>query len=93
MAIGRRFHAGSARLQASLALSLGDAYVKAGRLGVARSWWQIAQNLCRDDDLQASIRRRYGWQDGEILDRLEEELDRSRSALDHPMTDLAMMWN
>ena len=93
VAIGRRFHAGSARLQASLALSLGDAYVKAGRLGVAHSWWQIAQNLCRDDDLQASIRRRYSWQNEEILDRLEEELDRSRSELDHPMTDLALMWN
>jgi tetratricopeptide (TPR) repeat protein len=93
VAIGRRFNAGSARLQASLALSLGDAYVKAGRLGVAHSWWQIAQNLCHDDDLQASIRRRYGWQNEEILDRLEEELDRSRSELEHPMTDLALMWN
>jgi tetratricopeptide (TPR) repeat protein len=93
VAIGRRFNAGSARLKATLALSLGDAYVKAGRLGVAHSWWQIAQNLCHDDDLQASIRRRYSWQNEEILDRLEEELDRSRSELDHPMTDLAIMWN
>jgi hypothetical protein len=93
VAIGRRFHVGSSRLQAILALSLGDAYVKAGRLGVARSWWQIAQNLCRDDDLQSAIRRRYAWQNEEILDRLEEELDRSRSSLEHPMTDLAMMWN
>jgi tetratricopeptide (TPR) repeat protein len=93
VAIGRRFNAGSARLQAGLALSLGDAYVKAGRLGVAHSWWQIAQNLCHDDDLQASIRRRYGWQNEEILDRLEEELDRSRGELEHPMTDLALMWN
>jgi hypothetical protein len=89
VAIGRRFNAGSARLQASLALSLGDAYVKTGRLSVARSWWQIAQNLCHDDDLQASVRRRYGWQNEEILDRLEEELDRSRNELHHPMTDLA----
>jgi tetratricopeptide (TPR) repeat protein len=93
VAIGRRFNAGSARLQASLALSLGDAYVKTGRLSVARSWWQIAQNLCHDDDLQASVRRRYGWQNEEILDRLEEELDRSRNELHHPMTDLALMWN
>jgi hypothetical protein len=93
VAIGRRFHAGSPRLQATLALSLGDAYVKAGRLSVARSWWQIAQNLCHDDDLQASIRRRYAWQNEEILDRLEEDLDRSRGELDHPLTDLALMWN
>jgi hypothetical protein len=93
VAIGRRFGVGSARLQATLAMSLGDAYVKTGRLGVARSWWQIAQNLCRDRDFQDSIRRRYGWQNEEILDRLEEELDRSRSQLEHPMTDLALMWN
>jgi tetratricopeptide (TPR) repeat protein len=93
VAIGRRFGEGSPRLKATLALSLGDAYVKTGRLNVARSWWQIAQNLCRDSDLQASIRRRYGWQNEEILDRLEEELDRGRSELAHPMTDLALMWN
>lgn len=93
VAIGRRFHAGTPRLQARLALSLGDAYVKTGRLNVARSWWQIAQNLCRDDDLQAEIRRRYAWRNEEILDRLEAELDRGRSQLDHPMTDLALMWN
>ncbi len=93
VAIGRRFHVGSSRLQATLALSLGDAYVKAGRLGVARSWWQIAQNLCREDEIQSAVRRRYAWQNEEILDRLEEELDRSRGSLEHPMTDLAFMWN
>ena len=93
VAIGRRLGAGSPRLQATLAVSLGDAYVKAGRLNVARSWWQIAQNLCRDEDLQSAIRRRYAWQNEDILDRLEDELDRGRSELDHPMTDLALMWN
>jgi hypothetical protein len=93
VAIGRTFNTGSARLQATLAMSLGDAYVKAGRLGVAHSWWQIAQNLCHDNDLQAAIHRRFGWQNEEILDRLEDELDRSRSELEHPMTDLALMWN
>ena len=74
-------------------MTLGDAYVKAGRLNVARSWWQIAQNLCGDDSIQQAVRRRYGWGDEEILDRLEEELDRARAELDQPMTDLAMMWN
>lgn len=93
VSIGRHFSAGSVRLRATLALSLGDAYVKDGRLSVARSWWQIAQNLCHDDDFQASIRRRYAWRNEDILDRLEEELDRGRSQLDHPMTDLALMWN
>lgn len=93
VAIGRKVGAGSARLQATLAIALGDSYVKAGRLGVARSWWQVAQNLCGDPDLQQSIRRRYGWSDGEALDRLEEELDHARGELERPMTDLAMMWN
>jgi hypothetical protein len=93
VAIGRTVGGGSPRLQATLAMTLGDAYVKAGRQSVARSWWQIAQNLCRDDDIQQAVRRRYGWRDEEILDRLEEELDRARTELDHPMTDLAMMWN
>ncbi len=93
VAIGRKLNIGSKRLQSILALTLGDAYVKAGRLSVARSWWQIAQNLCHEDDIQQSVRRRYAWRDDEILDRLEAELDRARMELDHPMTDLAMMWN
>ena len=93
VAIGRRFGVGTPRLQATLALTLGDAYVKTGRLSVARSWWQIAQNLCHDEDLQSAIRRRYSWPNETALDQLEAELDRARSALDRPMTDLALMWN
>ncbi len=93
VAIGRRLGTGSPRLQAALALSLGDAYVKAGRFNVARSWWQLAQNLCREEDLLSGISRRYAWQNEEILDRLEDELDRGRGELAHPMTDLALMWN
>jgi len=93
VAIGRRFGAGSARLQATLAIALGDGYVKAGRLGVARSWWQIAQNLSADASVQRAVRQRYDWPDAQMLDRLEEELDRARSELDSPMTDLALMWN
>ena len=93
VAIGRKLGVGSAHLQAILAMTLGDAYVKAGRFGVARSWWQIAQNLCHDDGIQLAVQRRYAWRDEEILDRLEEELDRARTELDHPMTDLALMWN
>lgn len=93
IAIGRKLKVGSARLQATLAMTLGDAYVKTGRNSVARSWWQIAQNLCHDDELQQAVRRRYAWKDEEMIDRLEEELDRARTELDHPMTDLALMWN
>jgi hypothetical protein len=95
IAIGRKLGAGSHRLRLRLAMTLGDAYVKAGRNDSARSWWQVAQNMAgaNDIDLQSAIRRRFGWRDEEIVDRLEEELDRARSELESPMTDLAMMWN
>jgi hypothetical protein len=93
IAIGRRFDVGSAHLRALLAVTLGDAYIKAGRPGVARSWWQIAQNLSHDSDIQAMVRRRYGWGDAEAVDRLEEELDGARLRLDVPMTNLAFVWS
>lgn len=93
IAIGRKVDAGSDRLKGTLAIAIGDAYVKAAEYGRARSWWQIAQNLCGDDDIHSQIRRRYGWKDEEILDRLEEELDRARSEIVDPMTNLAFMWN
>lgn len=92
VAIGRKLNVGTERLQATLALALGDAYVKAGKFNVARSWWQVAQNLSGDDAVQEAVRRRYAWRDEETLNRLEAELDRSRAELDNPMTDLAMMW-
>lgn len=93
IAIGRRVGAGSPRLQATMAMTLGDSYIKAGKNGLARSWWQIAQNLCRDDQIQNAIRRRYGWAEENVLDELEAELDRARSELYRPMTDLEFMWN
>ena len=92
IAVGRKFGVGSPKLQATLAISLGDAYVKIGKYSNARSWWQIAQNLCPETSIQEAVRRRYAWKDEEILDRLEEELDRARGALDSPMTDLRIMW-
>ncbi len=93
IAVGRKFNAGSSRLQATLAIALGDAYVKIGRSQNARSWWQIAQNICRDEAIQQAVRRRYAWRDETVLDDLEAELDRARAELDAPMTDLRMMWS
>lgn len=93
VAIGRRLNVGSPRLQATLALTLGDAHVKAGRAESARSWWQIAQNLDRSESIGAAVRRRFAWNDESILDELEAELDRSRSELDRPLSDLSFMWN
>jgi tetratricopeptide (TPR) repeat protein len=92
IALGRKFGVGSAKLQATLAISLGDAYIKTGRYGMSRSWWQIAQNLSSDAAIQEAVRRRYDWKDEEMLDKLEEELDHARATLDSPMTDLKMVW-
>jgi hypothetical protein len=92
VAIGRALGGASPRLVASLAMALGDAFAKEGRASRARSWWQIGQGVCGDRDLRAAFRRRFTWQDGELLDRLEEELQGRMLDLDHPMTDLAIMW-
>lgn len=92
VAIGRRIGGAPPRLVATLALDLGDAYAKEGRAERARSWWQIAQNASPDADLRAAVRRRFGWRDEELLDRLEEDLARGMLDLDHPLSDLSVMW-
>jgi tetratricopeptide (TPR) repeat protein len=92
VAIGRQIGGGSPQLVGTLALTLGDAYAKEGRGERARSWWQIAENASHDAELHAAVRRRFGWRDEELLDRLEEELQTRMLDLDHPMTDLALIW-
>lgn len=93
VAIGRTFDVGSPRLRATLALTLGDAYLKAGNTNTGRSWWQIAENLDRSDDMAEAVRRRFAWRDESALDDLEAELDRCRAQLDQPLSDLSFMWN
>jgi tetratricopeptide (TPR) repeat protein len=92
VAIGRKIGGAPPLLVATLALTLGDAYAKEGEPDRARSWWQIAQNASRDRELLEAVRRRFGWQDDEMLDRLEHELENRMLDLDHPLTDLAIMW-
>lgn len=92
VAIGRKLGGGSPLLIGTLAMALGDAYAREGRPERARSWWQIAQNACGDRDLREAVHRRFGWQDLEMPDRLEAELATRMLDLDHPMTDLAVMW-
>jgi hypothetical protein len=92
VAIGRKLGGASPRLTGTLAMALGDAYAREGRPERARSWWQIARNACGDADLREAIHRRFDWQDAEMLDRLENELATRMLDLDHPLTDLAVMW-
>lgn len=92
VAIGRRLGVGSARLKATLALALGDAYAKEGRAGEGRSWWQIARTMSPDPAMRAAVERRMGWSDRDLLDRLEAELEARMRDLDRPMTDLSMIW-
>jgi len=92
VAIGRRIGGGSPELVATLALTLGDALAKEGRPDRARSWWQIAANTHREPALLAATRRRFAWRDDEMLDRLEAEMGIRMADLDHPLTDLSIMW-
>ncbi len=92
VAFGRKVGGAPPRLVATLALTLGDAYAKEGRPQRARSWWQIAENASRDPELLQAVRRRFGWQDQEMLARLEAELEGRMLDLEHPLTDLSVMW-
>jgi hypothetical protein len=92
VAIGRRLGGGSPRLRATLALALGDAHAKEGRKNVGRSWWQIARTASADTSIRAAVDRRFSWGDGELLDRLEADLEARMLDLDPPMTDLSIMW-
>lgn len=92
VAIGRRVGGGSPELVATLALTLGDAYAKEGHADRARSWWQIAANTFREPVILEATQRRFAWRDDEMLDRLEAELEARMADLDHPLSDLSIMW-
>ncbi len=92
VAIGRKIGGGSPQLVGTLALTLGDAYAREGRFENARSWWQIAQNSGGGAELGAAARRRFTWGDRDVPDRLEQELETRMSDLDHPLSDLAVIW-
>jgi len=92
VAIGRRVGGGSPELVATLSLTLGDALAKEGHADRARSWWQIAANTHREPAMLDAARRRFDWRDAELRDRLEAELEARMADLDHPLTDLSIMW-
>jgi hypothetical protein len=92
VAAGRKVGGASPRLVGSLALALGDAYAKEGRRERARSWWQIAANAAGDPALRQAVERRFAWEDAEMIERLEAELENEMLDAEHPMTDLALIW-
>ena len=79
-------------LKGELSLALGDAYAKEGKLGLARSWWQIANNMVRDESFRIRVFTRMGWNDDEVSSNLEETLQHQMEDLDHPLSDLSFMW-
>lgn len=92
VAIGQKIGAGSDRLKAELSLALGDAYAKEGKLGLARSWWQIANNMAREDAFRQRVFTRLHWSDDDVSANLEETFDHQMNDLDHPLSDLRIMW-
>ncbi|HTK83179.1 MAG TPA: hypothetical protein VL633_12905 [Bacteroidota bacterium] len=92
VAVGQKIGAGSDRLKAELSLALGDAYAKEGKLGLARSWWQIANNMAREDAFRQRVFTRLHWSDDDVSANLEEVFDHQMNDLDHPLSDLRIMW-
>jgi hypothetical protein len=92
VAIGAKLGGGSREVAAAQALNLGDAYAKERQPQRARSWWQLAQNLSRDEALLAGVRRRFAWGDDELIERIETERSAEMADLDHPLTDLTLTW-
>ena len=93
IAVGQKTGKGSDALKAELSLALGDAFAKEGKLDPARSWWQIANNLARDEKFRERVFTRMKWNDDEVSASLEETLQRQMDDVDHPLSDLRFMWN
>jgi len=92
VAVGRKIGAGSNALKAELSLALGDAYAKEGKLSLARSWWQLANNLAGDEKFRERVFLRLKWEDDEAAASLEQTLQRQMENLEHPVSDLRFVW-
>ncbi len=92
VAVGQNIGAGSDALKAELSLALGDAYAKEGKHSLARSWWQIANNMARDGTFRERVFTRLQWNDDDVSANLEETLQHQMENLDHPLSDLRFMW-
>lgn len=92
VAVGQKIGVGSNALKAELSLALGDAYAKEGKLSLARSWWQIANNMARDEKFRERVFLRLKWNDNDVRASLEQTLERQMDDLDHPLSDVRFMW-
>ena len=92
VAVGQKIGAGSDALKAELSLVLGDAHAKEGKLSLARSWWQIANNMVREGKFRERVFTRLQWNDDDVAANLEETLQHQMEDLDHPLSDLRFMW-
>ena len=92
VAVGEKTGAGSDALKSELSLALGDAYAKEQRFNLARSWWQIANNIARTDQLRERVFKRLTWNDNDVRTNLEDLLQHQMEDLDHPLSDLRFMW-
>ncbi len=92
VAIAQKVGVGSDALKAEAALTLGDAYAKEGRPNLARSWWQIANNMIKDDTFRERVFLRLQWRDEEIQTHLEQLFERQMQDIDHPLSDLRFIW-
>lgn len=92
IAVGQKIGAGSTGLKGELSLALGDAYAKEGKLNTARSWWQLANNLARDDRMRHRVFTRLQWNDEDLSANLEATLQKQMDDIDHPLSDLRIMW-
>jgi hypothetical protein len=92
VAVGQKIGSGSDALKAELSLALGDAYAKEGKLNLGRSWWQIANNMARDENFRSRVFTRLHWSDEDVPMNLEETLQHQMEDLDNPLSDLRLMW-
>jgi hypothetical protein len=92
IAIARKSQVGGPELKGRAALALGDAYAKEGRLEFARSWWQMANNLAREEAIKQAVFARLSWGDHEVDEKLREAFEQQMQNLDDPPTDLRIIW-
>lgn len=92
VSIARRVGLASGSMGGRLALALGDTYAKENLPSRARSWWQIADALGGSRRVHTQVLARMAWDDHQVIDRLERELDAELRQVDQPLSDMSLLW-